>query len=79
MLLDLPAFHNCIVVARIAGAADFQAVVTALAETMGAPEIDAFGNSRWTLADGRTVVAEITGTRDQPGIGIAIGIDGSLE
>jgi len=79
MLLELPTFHNCIVVARIAGAADFQAVVTVLAETMGVPEVDEDGMARWTLADGKFVLAEVTGSPDQPGIAITVRAAESLE
>lgn len=79
VLLELPTFHNCIVIARIAGAADFQAVVTALAETMGAPEVDEDGMARWTLADGKFVLAEVTGSLDQPGIAITVRAGESLE
>ena len=79
VLLELPTFRNCIVVARIAGEADFLAVVTVLAQTMGVPEIDEDGMARWTLADGKFVLAEVTGSPDQPGIAITVRAGGSLE
>ena len=75
-----PDFHGCIVSARVAGRADLQTVVTALAETMGAPEFDEEdGLARWMLADGKRVFAELTGAPDEPGIAVTIRAGRSVE
>lgn len=72
MLVAMPESPGCLVMARLESAARYAELIQALISAFGAPARTQSGQTLWLLEGNRAMQAETTGSRERPGVRIAI-------